>query len=499
MVRTRIAPSPTGYLHIGTARTALFNYLFAKRNGGQFILRIEDTDTERSKKEFEDDILEGLRWLGITWDEGPDTDGPYGPYRQRDRLSLYKEYLEKLYEKGLLYRCFCSKEDLEKEREIQTLSKQPPKYGGKCRNLTPEEREACIHQGKTSTLRYKIEPQILKVTDLIRGELTFDTNTLDDFIVAKDFDTPLYNFAVVIDDYLMKISHVIRGEEHISNIPKQVLIDQALNFPVPQFAHLSLILNADRTKLSKRQNKVSLLEYREEGYLPEALLNFIAFLGWNPGGTRELFTLSEMGELFDLKQVNKSGAIFDLKKLDWYNNHYIRALESSKITNLALPYFLKVGLLQAGKDSCYTLSETGEKISLEYLERIIVLERERVKKIADFASNTPYFFQKKVTLDPELLKWKEMTTQDVQNSLEFCHRILSPLEDADFQAVTLESKLKEAIKVSEKENGSVLWPLRVALTGLRASPNPFDIAAILGKEKTLQRLADALQHTRVML
>ena len=493
MIRTRLAPSPTGFLHIGTARTALFNYLFAKHAGGQFILRIEDTDIERSKPEFEKDIIEGLSWLGLQWDEGPDVGGPYEPYRQAQRSDLYKKYLLQLKEKDLIYHCFCSKEELERERELQILSRQPPKYSGKCRSLSEAERNSLIEQGRASTLRFKITPKVFTVDDLIRGTLTFDTSSLDDFIIAKDFSTPLFVFAVVVDDYLMQISHVLRGEEHISNIPKQILLDEALGFDVPHFGHLSLILNSDRTKLSKRQNKVSLLEYRNEGILPEALINFIAFLGWNPGGDRELYTLSELVEVFDSAHVNKSGAIFDTKKLDWYNNHYLRSRPLSDITNLAVTYYSSAKMLSESSDGWYTYTETGERYSRATIEQIVDVERPRIKKLDELPVLTRFYFEKKLSFDSALLRWKAMTDDEVKNALQFSHRVLSGLDEAKFDSKNLEVALKEAIGAESMQNGAILWPLRVALSGLQASPGPFEIAAIIGKDKTLQRVTDAFK------
>ncbi|MDO8490003.1 MAG: glutamate--tRNA ligase [bacterium] len=491
-VRTRLAPSPTGFLHIGTARTALFNYLFAKHHGGQFILRVEDTDVERSTKEFEKDILDGLSWLGMQWDEGPGVGGPYGPYHQSERIDIYEKYLRDLFDRGLLYNCYCTKDILEAEREVQILSRQAPRYNGKCRSLSEEECVAKKASGAPSTLRYKIEPKIFTVTDLIRGELTFDTAILDDFIVAKDFRTPLYNFAVVVDDYLMNITHVIRGEEHISNIPKQVIIDEALGFPVPQFAHLSLILNADRTKLSKRQNKVSLLEYREEGYLPEALINFISLLGWNPGGERELYVLDELAKLFDLEHIHKAGAIFDVRKLEWFNNHYIRERNIDDIVDLVVPILVRDGFIQLSADLWYTVVETGERIERDYLRAIIRLERERLKKLSEISEHTALFFKNVVTFDPSMLLWKTMTKEQAKESLTFSHAILSTLDSTEFTPSELEKLLKDALAGEGRANGEVLWPLRVALTGMKASPTPFEIASILGKEKTLQRITDAI-------
>ena len=293
-VRVRIAPSPTGPLHIGTARTALFNYLFARKNQGNFILRIEDTDLERSDPKWEKDVVENLKWLGILWDEGPDIGGKYKPYRQSERKDIYEKYIKKLYDEGYLYWCFCTKEELEAQREDQMARGEAPRYMGRCRNLSLKEQEKFRQEGRKGILRFKVPEKIIKVNDLIRGKLEFNTSLLGDIAVAKDFSIPLYNFAVVIDDFEMKINYVIRGEDHISNIPKQVLFQEALGFPRPNYAHLPLILGPDRSKLSKRHGAVKVQDYKEDGYLPEALINFMALLGWNPGTKEEIFSLEEL-------------------------------------------------------------------------------------------------------------------------------------------------------------------------------------------------------------
>lgn len=499
MVRTRIAPSPTGYFHIGTARTALFNYLFAKKNNGIFIVRIEDTDVERSKKEFEDDILAGLKWLGINWDEGPGTVGTYAPYRQSERMQHYTSYLKVLADKDLLYPCYCSKEELEQEREMQILSKQPPRYSGKCAELSAAKRGAMESSGQPFTLRFRIpRNRILHVTDHIRGQLTFDTNTLDDFIIAKDFDTPLYNFAVVIDDFLMEISHIIRGEEHISNIPKQILLDEAFGFPIPQYAHLPLILNPDRTKLSKRQNKVSLLEYRTDGYLPQALVNFMALLGWNPGTDRELFTIKELEKEFSLERVNKSGAIFDLQKLEWFNASYIRALDSSALATLCIPYFVEDGLLTREGDS-YVSSADGRRWSEADLAAGIMLDQERIHRLRELPSRLAYLFASELEYDGSLLIWKKTSLQEIQQGLSVAYSSLEAISEEQFNARQIEEMLKQGIHAADLKNGIVLWPLRVALTGLAASPSPFDVASVLGKKLTLERVKDAQLRVAQMI
>ena len=297
-VRVRIAPSPTGFLHLGTARTALFNYLFAKKYQGRFIVRIEDTDLERSKPEFEKAILEGLKWLGIEWTEGPDLGGEYGPYRQSEREDFYEKYTKKLLTEKKAYFCFCSKKDLEAQRQYLLSIGKPPRYSGKCVNLSEKEVERNLKEGKNYVIRFKVHPQNVEFEDLIRGKIKFDTSLMGDFVIAKDLKSPLYNYACVMDDYEMKISHVIRGEDHISNTPKQILIYKAFQISPPLFAHLPLILGPDRTKLSKRHGAVSISQYKKEGYLAESLVNFMAFLGWNPGTEREIYSLSSLVKEF---------------------------------------------------------------------------------------------------------------------------------------------------------------------------------------------------------
>ncbi|MBI2483679.1 glutamate--tRNA ligase [Candidatus Uhrbacteria bacterium] len=491
MIRTRIAPSPTGYFHIGTARTALFNYLFAKKNNGVFIVRIEDTDIERSKKEFEDDILEGLKWLGIQWDEGPGTGGECAPYRQSERMSSYTPFLRQLADKDLVYPCYCSKEELEQEREMQVLSKQPPRYSGTCADLSASQRAAMKSSGKSSTLRFRIpRNRVLSVVDHIRGELTFDTNTLDDFIIAKDFDAPLYNFAVVIDDYQMKISHIIRGEEHISNIPKQILLDEAFGFTVPEFAHLPLILNPDRTKLSKRQNKVSLLEYRTEGYLPQALVNFMALLGWNPGNDRELFTLEELEKEFSLERVNKSGAIFDLQKLEWFNAMYIRGMSLPELTSWCIPYLIEEGYIVREGES-YSVSTDGRRLSQTELESIVRLEQERIHRLREIPHRLSYVFTQELEYDAALLIWKKTPVEEIKQGLLIAYSSLQKISADEYSPENLEDQLKKEIQSAGMKNGVVLWPLRVALTGLAASPSPFEVASVLGKKRSVERIKDA--------
>lgn len=485
-VRVRIAPSPTGYAHIGLARTALFNYLFAKKNNGIFVLRIEDTDKERSKKEYEDDIISDFKWLGIQWNEGPDIGGSCGPYRQSERVHIYREYLEKLAAQNRIYKCYCTKEELEQERQEQELAKLPPHYSGKCRLLSVQQQNTLESKGREHTLRFRLEPGKVTINDMIRGPVTFDTSLMDDFIIAKDFDTPLYNFAVIIDDFLMAISHVIRGEEHISNTPKQIQLSEALHLPIPVFGHLPLILDTDRKKMSKRENKTILHDYRNEGYLPEALLNFIVLLGWNPGGDQELFTLHELEEEFDIGHVNKSGSIFDVQKLNWFNGYYIRHSDVAHITNLAIPYFIDAGYIKSGNED-FRASD-GRILAHTDIERIVSIERTRMRKLSEITINTSFYFHDPLNYSPELLQWKQASPGQIVGNLTFSLNCFQDISNASWNPTSIESCFKKVITDAGMSNGEILWPLRIALSGLKASPSPFEIAWVLGREITMRRI-----------
>jgi len=513
-VRTRIAPSPTGTLHIGLARTALFNYLFAKKNQGVFVLRIEDTDIERSDPKFETDIIENLKWLGIQWDEGPDIEGKFGPYRQSERLKSYKRNLEKLLKEGNAYHCFCSEEELESKRQYQMSIGQLPIYDRKCRNLLPEEIKKNLAEGKKPIIRFKVAGQkTIKFIDLIRGEISFESNLIGDFSIAKNISTPLYNFAVVIDDFEMKITHVIRGEDHISNTPKQILLQKSLNFPQPEYAHLPLILGPDRAKLSKRHGATSIGEYRKLGYLPEAIINFIAFLGWNPGTEREIYSMPAIIKDFSLEKVQKGGAIFNIKRLDFLNGFYIRQKPIEKLTELCLPYLMEAGFIEeAGGSSLdddppeelrlfenkkpkYRIKETGEIIGLDHLGKFIAIYQERLKRLSEITGLVDFFFKEKLEYNKELLKWREMTDGEIKDSLERLEKIISKIDSKDFRKENLENiLLPEAERIGDR--GYLLWPLRVALTGKEASAGPFEIAEILSKEKVLKRMKEAKDLVR---
>jgi glutamyl-tRNA synthetase len=477
-VRVRIAPSPTGSLHLGTARSALYNYLFAKREGGTFILRIEDTDLERSDIKYTKQIIEGLEWLGIEWDEGPTSDGKekgkYGPYFQTKRTDTYEKYIKQLLDEDKAYYCYCSKEELEAERKAMEEKGVAPVYSGKCKNLTDEQKKAYEKEGRNSIIRYRVPEKVVTFRDMIRGEVTFDTGLLGDIAVARDVKTPLYNLAVVIDDYMMEISHVIRGEDHLSNTPKQILMTEALGFPVPEFGHLPLILNEDKTKLSKRKTKVTIDDYKEEGYLPEAILNFILLLGWNPKTEQEMFTLSEMVHVFNIGGVHKGGAVFAKEKLDWINSQYLRKLSPDQFLEIALPFLEKAGI------------DTSDK---EYVRKAIVLEQERIKKLSDLPDMVKFFFND-ISYDPALLVWKKSDPEVIKANLKIALEFFESLNEKDWSKETIEKGLMKLIEEKGLKNGEILWPIRVALTGEEKSPSPFEVAGVLGKDKVIRRIVN---------
>ena len=463
-VRVRIAPSPTGYLHIGTARTALFNYLFAKHHGGQFILRIEDTDLERSDKKYEKDIIESLKWLGLDWDEGPvdastggdlfsnKYKGGFGPYRQIERLDIYEKYLKQLIDKGFAYYCYCSKEDLEAERQAMLTQGLAPKYSGRCRGGKPKGA------GEAQIIRFKMSDRQISFRDMIRGEISFNMGIMGDLAIAKNLRTPLYNFAVVVDDQEMQITHVIRGEDHINNTPKQILIMEALGFNRPHYAHLPLILDPDRSKMSKRFSATSISEYQEQGYLPETLINFLALLGWHPKDEKEILSKEELTKEFDLSRVQKAGAIFNIEKLNWLNTQYIKKLDNEKLAE-------KLGLVKSEQNL-----------------KIIKLSKDRMNKLSDFKI-VSHFFYKLPDYSADLLAWKNQSKADAQ-------KILKELEG-------IINDPKEIINLADKKGkGEVLWPLRAALSGLGASPGPLEILDILGEEEAGRRLDLAISKLK---
>ena len=498
-VRVRFAPSPTGYFHIGSARTALFNYLFARSKGGEFILRIEDTDKERSKPEYEEDIIESLKWLGIEWDKGP--------YRQSERKGVYRPYLEKLIAEEKAYYCFCTLEDLEAKKQYQMSEGLAPMYDGKCSKLTKEEIEKKLTKDESCIIRFKMPDQEVVFDDLIRGKIKFDTKLIGDITIAKDLDTPLYNFSVVVDDYEMKITHVIRGEDLMPNTPKQILIAEALGMKVPKYAHLPLILGSDRSKLSKRDGATSLRDYIKDGYLKEAMINFLALLGWNPGNDKEIFSFDKLIKDFSLEKVQKSGAMFNQEKLDYLNGFYIRHISLDKLTDLCLPHLVSGGFLSPvikseqmpatfGGTSIsyeYLVTETKESIDFESLKKMVGIYQERLKKISEIGDLLDYFMRNKLEYSKDLLIWKDSTNKETISVIKKTISVLSEIGDWDLKTII---NALDTLADELGGKGIVLWPLRSAITGKKASAGPYDIVDILGKEKTLDRLKHAIKKLK---
>ncbi|MDD5760679.1 MAG: glutamate--tRNA ligase [Candidatus Pacebacteria bacterium] len=484
--RVRLAPSPTGWFHVGNARTGLFNYLFARKNGGKFILRIEDTDKKRSNKKYEESILSGLKWLGIEWDEGPEKNGPFGPYYQSQRTEIYKKYLEQLLREGEAYYCFCSPKELEAQRADMVSRGLPPKYSGKCRDLPESIVKQNLADKKPSVIRIKMPNKVVKFRDIIRGEVEFNLDLLGDSVIAKSLNEPLYNFAVVIDDYLMKITHVIRGEDHISNTPKQIVMQELLGLPRPNYAHLPMILGPDRSKLSKRHGETSLTEYQKMGYLPEAMNNFLAFLGWHPLGDREIYTLEELIERFDLERVQKGGAVFNIKRLDWFNAQHLKLLNTDQL-------FDRIGEYLKNFSSN---SQIIENYSPDYIKKVIELESPRLTKLSDFLEFSDFFFKEKIEYPKEYLKWKNIEEKEIVIVLNDCLSVLEKIKDKEFNRMNLQIKFYSFISEHDdykQDKGKLLWPLRVALSGKKASPSPFEIAEILGKEESIKRVKEAIK------
>ena len=513
--RVRIAPSPTGTLHIGTARAALFNYLYAKANNGKFILRIEDTDLERSSKEFEQNIIDGLKWLKITWDEGPNPENPeeylgeYGPYRQSERKDHYRKYIEQLLDNKKAYHCFCTKEELEAQKQYQMSAGLPPHYSGTCCNLNDEEVAKKLADNQPSIIRFRVPHQKLKYNDLLKGKIEFDTSLLGDIAIARDLNTPLYNLAVVIDDHEMDITHVLRGEDHISNTPKQILLFEALELEVPKFGHLPLILGPDKSKLSKRHGDVSVSEYKEKGYLSETMINFMALLGWNPGTEKEIFSLSMLVNHFSLDKCQKSPAMFNQKRLDWLNGFYIRQMSIKRLTEKCIPHLLNAGLIQpvletgqhlagigpAEIQESYFIKSANKKLRIEDLEKMVLLYQERLKYLGELPELIEFFFKKDLDYAKDLIMWKETPESTIKDILEALKLALEEIEIGDWSLSNIDAKITQFIEIRglTGDRGQVLWPMSACLTGKKSSAPPYDIAAVLGKEKTIYRINQAIK------
>lgn len=478
-IRVRIAPSPSGNLHIGTARTALFNYLFAKKHNGKFVLRIEDTDLERSSNEYIKNIFDSLKALGLSWDEGPDVGGPYGPYSQSERFDIYPKYAQILMERGYAYECFCTPEELDAEKTLSQEKKVAHVYSGKCKNLTEEQKNALRAEGRKPAIRFSVEAKELIFNDLVKGDLKFDTGLTGDFVIMKSNGTPTYNFAVVVDDLLMKISHIIRGEDHISNTPKQILIYEALGVEVPKFGHLGMILAPDRSKLSKRHGATGVSEFVEKGYLIDALVNFVALLGWSPSDGVEIKTINEIAQDFRIAEVSSSNSIFEYDKLNWMNSQYIKKLPNEELKEKLLPFL-----------SQYDLSELSE----EKLLRMVEITREPLTILSDITDAVPYFFGEAVNIEPEV-QTDVLNTETSQAVLKEVATLAQGWNFDDEEALhhTLEevrNSFKERYSIKPKET---MWAIRAAVTGRTKGADICAVLAILGKEKVLKRINNAMK------
>ncbi|MDD3268074.1 MAG: glutamate--tRNA ligase [Syntrophomonadaceae bacterium] len=475
-IKVRFAPSPTGPLHIGGARSALFNYLFAAHNGGELVLRIEDTDLERSRREYEDEIIESLHWLGLNWDEGVDVPGVNGPYRQTERLDIYQAYTQQLLDSGHAYYCFCSEEELDAERKALLASGEMQKYSGKCRSLSDAEMAAKLEQGIKPTVRFRIpEQDEYIVADLVRGQVSFASDDIGDFIIVKSDGIPTYNFAVVIDDVLMGISHVIRAEEHLSNTPRQLAIYDALNLKRPEFAHISLILGNDRQKMSKRHGATSLIQYRQMGYLPEALFNFLALMGWSPEGEEEILSPAEIIAAFTLERVAKSPAVFDLDKLNWLNQQYIKKLEVEELAGLVKPYL---------EDSVW--KEQIQELDKEHYELMVQAVRDHLVALSDIKQEVEVFLS-------------ELTYENEAKQLlgeEGVLQILEAFGDGLGESMPVDevkSYLKRLTKELKLKPKNVFMPVRCALSGSMHGPDLPSMISFWGRKETLRRLQQSLE------
>jgi len=475
-VRVRFAPSPTGYLHVGGARTALFNWLFARHLGGVFVLRIEDTDRLRSSEESTGGILSSLRWLGLDWDEGPEVGGEYEPYFQMQRLPFYRAVVEQLLDQEEAYYCHCTQQELGARRKAARTEGRAPGYDRRCRYVSRRERAAFEAENNKPAVRFAmpLDGETI-VDDLIRGRVRFANEQLDDLVIMKADGIPTYNFAVVVDDILMKISHIIRADEHLANTPRQIRIYEALGSPVPRFAHVSMILGEDRTKLSKRHGAASLSDYRDSGYLPEAMFNFLALLGWAHDDKTEIMTRNQIIERFMLEKVSPAPAVFSKDKLDWMNGVYVRTLRPEDLATSLLPFLEKAGL----------------KTDKETVLRLVPLIQERIKVLGDAVDLVDFFFQEEMAYDPRLLLGKKMGAAASLDALKRVHEVLDQLPTFDEEV--LERTLRDLAKQLELKAGQLFGVIRVAVTGKKVAPPLFGTLSILGKERVLSRISKAEQ------
>lgn len=486
-MRVRFAPSPTGPFHIGGARSALFNWLLARKMGGKMVLRIEDTDVERSTPESEENIKAALKWLGIDWDEGVDVGGPYGPYRQMERLDIYKKYTAWLLAEGKAYYCYCTPQELEEERAFLTSKSMMPRYMGKCRNLSPEQIEAYKVEGRKPSIRFHVpEGEKLAFKDMVRGEVSFDSDGIGDFVIVKSDGIPTYNYAVVIDDFLMHITHVIRAEEHLSNTPRQLLIYDALGFERPQFGHISLILGKDKKKMSKRHGATSVDQYRQMGYLPAGLINFLALLGWAPNSEQEIFTEEELIKAFSMEHVAKNPAVFDVDKLNWINQHYMRKLTTEEFFKVAQPHMINAGYM--------TGAEQGEK--LLWLKKVVATAQEQVSFGAEIPGAVSMYFDDNFDFET-----KEAEAVLQQESVPVVMKMfIEELQAANTVDGSSVKALFKSIQKATKFGGKLVYmPVRVALTGNQHGPELVEMIPLLGAERSIKRIKNSLRKVGISL
>ncbi|MFP5115673.1 glutamate--tRNA ligase [Bacillaceae bacterium C204] len=476
-VRVRYAPSPTGHLHIGNARTALFNYLFARNQGGKFIIRIEDTDKKRNIAGGEESQLKYLKWLGMDWDESVDVGGEYGPYRQSERNDIYKTYYNQLLAEGHAYKCYCTEAEIEAEREAQTERGETPHYSGKCRHLTDEQRRHLESEGREPSIRIIVpEGKTYTFDDMVKGSVSFESEGMGDWVIIKKDGTPTYNFAVTIDDYLMKISHVLRGDDHISNTPKQLMVYEALGWEPPIFGHMTLIVNESRKKLSKRDESIIqfIEQYEELGYLPEALFNFITLLGWSPAGEEEIYSKNEFIEIFDAHRLSKSPALFDKQKLLWMNNQYTKKIDINRAVGLTLPHLIKAG----------RLSESLTDEQHQWVQGLVELLLEKMSYGAEIVELSEMFFKDEVDYEEDA---KEILTgETVPEVLKAFSHELDQLEN--FKADGIKAAMKAVQKSTGQKGKNLFMPIRSAVTGQTHGPDLPQAIELLGKNKVQSRI-----------
>jgi nondiscriminating glutamyl-tRNA synthetase len=480
-VVTRFPPSPTGFLHVGSLRTALYNYLFARKHEGKFILRVEDTDRARLVDGAVESLIRTLNTVNLEYDEGPflsgdkiEERGEAGPYVQSERLEIYKEHLQILLDNDSAYYCFCTKERLTELRETQKIAKLPTKYDRTCCGLGDEEIKAKLDSNESHVVRLRIPEGETTFEDEIRGNITIKNSEIDDQVLMKADGFPTYHLAVVVDDNLMGVTHVIRGEEWISSVPKHVVLYDKFGFDLPKFAHLPLILNPDKSKLSKRQGDVAVEDFLEKGYLPEALVNFVSLLGFNPTADREIYDLSELISTFELSSINKGGAVFDIEKLKWMNSEYIKKMDTDKLIETLKPL-------------------VKQDVSSDKFKKIVEVEKSRLVLLNDISERVGDYVDA-LDYDEALIKWKKSDLEDATTQLKNVSALLSEIDSEKFGTMeSIEREVKEYISNNELSNGNVLWPLRVSLSGKEKSPSPFELLWVLGKEESLKRIDHAIQ------